>query len=163
MRFRYRIEGLKDVERSLFELADIVGHRRALTTFRRPLTRVLKPTLTAIEARTPVDTGTLRDSVGMNVTRPTRKELRARTFSRRSTIIVARVGYFWRTQKGSSEGSLRYHSLAVEYGNRKVKAYQVLRRIFRKNVPTIVRDISRELDRAFHRRLVRARRGLSRV
>lgn len=119
MEIDFKVEGLRELERNLLELAEEYGPKNALGALRKPMRDALTPVKSAISANTPVDTGALKNSVTIRITQATRKD-RDAVYINPDSILIARVGWFWRRP------SLWSRALAVEFGNSQVSAQPVI-------------------------------------
>ena len=114
------IRGLRELENNLAALAAEYGPLNAISALRTPMRRSLRVVAEQIRANTPVDTGGLRDSTAVHISRPNSRLRRSRFVSNNS-VLVGRVGWFWRSR------SLWYQALSVEYGNRVTEARPTIR------------------------------------
>ena len=115
-----KVEGLKALETSLRELQKEYGGKAATQAMRPSIKAAMTPVEDTVKNNTPVDTGTLRDSIKVKIGKPTKKMLTSAHYNS-TTIIYGQVGWFWRNP------SLWDRALAVEYGTRDLPASIVLR------------------------------------
>lgn len=118
----FQVEGLRALERNLVDLAEQYGPRNAISALRAPMRAALRPVLTRIEANTPVDTGTLRESARISIRQPNRRRDRGPHTNFSRNILVGLVGWQW-----SRGMNLWNRALATEFGNRVTPAQPVLR------------------------------------
>ena len=117
---KMKVEGLRDLEKSLRGLQKEYGGKAATQAMRPAVKAAMTPIEDTVRNNTPVDTGSLRDSTKTKIGKPTKKMLSSAHYNS-TTIIYGQVGWFWRGQ------SLWYKSLAVEYGTRNTPAKFILR------------------------------------
>ena len=131
--FNVRVEGLKQLERNLSELGRTYGDPKyALQAIRPAIRAALLPIRDRIKQNTPVDTGGLKASTNLRITKATNKLKRNRNVGQ-DAVIVGQVGWFWR-----SPNSLWRQALSVEFGNATTKAQSTLRPALERNFSRIV-------------------------
>ncbi len=140
--------GFDQIENNLLRLAEDLGPRRARSVANIPIRNALRPVRAQIEARTPVDSGGLRNSISQNQRIANRRELASGVFDS-NDIAVGRVGWFWTGE------SLWFQSLAVEYGSRQKAPLSVLRDALRDNHQEVLSILGRELGDRIERRAAR--------
>lgn len=114
------ITGLRELEQNLIQLASEYGPVNAINALRTPVRNSLRVVAEIIRRNTPVDTGALRDSVGIRVNQASSRLRRSQNIDN-NAIIVGRVGWQW------TRPSLWRQALSVEYGNRVTQAQPVIR------------------------------------
>lgn len=140
---RTNVRGLRQLEQNLIALAEQYGPNNAIGALRTPTRRTLRQVAEIIRRNTPVDTGTLRDSVNVRVNQATRR-LRASRNIVNNAILVGRVGWFW------TRPSLWNQALSVEFGNRTTDAQPVLRPALNDlasiTIQTFVPEVTRSIE-----------------
>ena len=147
----FTVRGVAQLERDWLALADDLGPRRARSVANTPIRRALAPVRQQIETNTPVDTGTLRNSINTNAGSARRAELRSGVFGP-NVVAVGRTGWFWRGT------SLWFQALAVEYGTRTLQPQSVLRDALRNNVDEVLAIFAREMGTRIEQRAERLAR-----
>lgn len=117
-----KLEGLKEMEASLIALQEEYGGKAAPQALRPAMRAAMAPLVSDVTSATPVDSGSLRDSVKLKIGKPTKK-MSSSEYYQSSTILYGQVGWFW------SNPSLWNQALAVEFGTQDVPAQSVLRGI----------------------------------
>ena len=117
---KMKVEGLRDLEKSLRGLQKEYGGKAATQAMRPSMKAAMAPMEDTVRNNTPVDIGALRDSTKLKIGKPTKKMLSSAHYNS-TTIIYGQVGWFWRGR------SLWTRALAVEYGTRDKPAGYVLR------------------------------------
>ena len=143
---RFRVDGLRDLERNLSDLADQYGPRNAIFALRAPMQAVLRPLLADIQARTPVDTGELRESARVQIRMPSRSRDRGPHTNFNRNVLVGLVGWRW-----SSGRNLWNRALAIEFGNRFTEAQPVLRPALESMGQTIADNFAEDLANSIER------------
>jgi len=149
-----RIEGLSAMEASLRALQKEYGGKAAVQALRPAIRASLNPLVSDITEATPVDNGTLRDSVKLKIGKPTRKILSS-DYYQSSTILYGQVGWFW------SNPSLWNQALAVEFGNTDVAAQAVLRTVHEREASAMLRRFSDTLGPAIEKKAAQLARKRS--
>ena len=139
----FRIEGLRELERNLLELANEYGPRNALSALRQPVRNSLRLIAADIEANTPVESGSLRESVGVSVRMRRSKDQGPHVPE--DAVLVGEVGWRWRNV------SLWRRALAIEFGTRTQSAQSVLRDALGRSQGQILNDFSRDLGESIMR------------
>lgn len=148
----FRVEGLRELERNILELAEEYTPQQARRTLNIPMRNAFRIVENQIRNRTPVDTGRLRELVRLESTRPNRFDLAENP----NYIWVARAGWFW-----TSPSTYSFQALAVEYGTRFRVGYRTLRNALENNVNPVLNAFSTELAANITRTATRlARRQL---
>lgn len=120
MELTFKVEGLKELEAALIELADEYGPKKAVQSMRPAVKAATDPVEQAIRSSTPADTGNLAASTRTRIGKPTGKMLRSVHFHK-DMVIAARVGWTW-----SGENRLWNQALAVEFGTAQQSGNAVL-------------------------------------
>lgn len=155
--FTTRLEGFEGIEEAWLQLANDMTPRRARTAVNPALRRALRPVRDDIETNTPIESGTLRNSIHTITRQVSRSEQSRGTFPR-DTVAVVRTGWFPNRTGGYS--NVWFIGLAVEFGTRYQAPQSVLRNALRSNVNRSLNILSTELFRSIERRAERfARTG----
>ena len=156
------LEGGKELERTLLDLAKQWGPRNIRTAVNVPLKRAIEPVTKDIEQNTPVDTGDLKASVRTKLgVGPIQKSIKKATGMRgRNTTVFAAISTGW---YGGS-----WHKLSrVEYGTRRTPAHRVitgaLKRQGRRALSIFFREINVGIERTVNRLSKRKKLGKLKV
>lgn len=117
------VHGLRELEGALVALQREYGSRSGAQALRPAVVAAVKPLEPTVREATPVDEGTLRESVKSAIGKPTKAMMHSQYYNS-TTIIAGRVGWFW------SRPSLWAQALSVEYGTRSAPAQHVLEGVF---------------------------------
>ena len=140
----FQTRGFREAERNLLNLAREFGPRGARTAVNRALRSSFRQVADDIQARTPVDEGTLRASTALRVGAPTRRDRRNDAIGP-NVFAIARAGWFWRGT------SLWFQATNVEYGNSRQAPANVLRSALENNVSRVLNDLARDLGQEITR------------
>lgn len=116
------INGLKDMERALEQLAKEYGVKEGEKTLRQALRNSAKPVLNSAKEKVPQKTGKLKDSLKISVGKPNREDRKNGADS--STVAVARVKA-GNTKKANQGGV--YYTHMVEYGTKRSAPHPFIR------------------------------------
>jgi HK97 gp10 family phage protein len=142
---KIEVKGLRELEQSLLALQKEYGGKAGEQAMRPAVVAAVKPLKDQVSQETPVDQGTLRESVKMTVGKPTKAMLRSQHYNN-STIIAGRVGWFW------SSPSLWTQALAVEFGTQEVAAQHVLSQIMDREHRTMLNTFKNKLGPAIEKK-----------
>jgi carbohydrate-selective porin OprB len=117
---RMDVKGMRELEASLRALQAEYGGKAAPQALRPAMRAAMAPLVSDVTSATPVDSGSLVDSVKLKIGKPTKK-MSSSQYYNSSTILYGQVGWFW------SNPSLWNQALAVEFGTQDTPARNVLR------------------------------------
>ena len=129
----FRIEGLRELERNLADMSEEYGPRNARRSLGIPMRNAFRIVEAAIRSTTPVDTGRLRETVGLRSSSPSRFDL----LDNPDAIWRVRSGWFW-----TSPSYYSFQTLAIEYGTRSQPALAVLRNSLTNNAAAVIQQLS---------------------
>lgn len=142
---KIEVSGLKELEAALVALQKEYGGRSGAQALRPAVVAAVKPLEPMVREVTPVDSGTLRDSVKSVIGKPTKSMMRSQHYNK-TTIIAGRVGWFW------SRPSLWAQALSVEYGTRSAPAQHVLDGVFESEYKGMLKRFKDKLGPAIERK-----------
>lgn len=142
---KIEVSGLKELEAALVALQKEYGGRSGAQALRPAVVAAVKPLEPMVREVTPVDSGTLRDSVKSVIGKPTRAMMYSQHYNS-TTIIAGRVGWFW------SRPSLWAQALSVEYGTRSAPAQHVLDGVFESEYKGMLKRFKDKLGPAIERK-----------
>lgn len=145
MELTVKIEGLKELEDNLMEMADEYGPKSGLQALRPAIKAAMKPAEMAVRSNTPVDSGALLGSTKTKIGKPSRKMLSSEHYGQ-NTVLVGRTGYFW------TKPSLWNQALAVEFGTRMKRAKSPLRNSFDQTHSQMIKEFSTTLGPAIEKK-----------
>lgn len=135
-----KVEGLRELDSALADLVAEFGPKSAGQAVRPALRKASAPIKAAVDANTPVASGTLLGSAKLRIKKPTKKMIAGMGgHHKESHILTATIGYEW------SNPSLWNQALSVEFGNSHSPEQAPLRRALRSNANTALDTLSREL------------------
>jgi hypothetical protein len=131
-------------EKALLELAKEYGPNNAVNSLRQPIRDALTPVLQDVKAKTPVDSGRLRDSARLTVGRPQAPKSTPLDVGRTTNAVIqGRVGYRVSGKKGKG---LRARAIAQEFGTVSRPAQPVLLTSFKSKKSRIITTFASRLD-----------------
>ena len=155
-----QMDGGKELEDSLLELAKIYGPKSVSAVFNAPIKKAMGGMLTDVQSNTPVDSGDLKESVALKVGKPSKSRLRNSQTIDETVASQGRVGWFW--SKGSGVNS--HAALSVEFGTQTTGAQPVLRKALQTGaggaVQILKKEVGRSLDKTANRLAKKRAKGL---
>lgn len=141
-----RVEGLRDLERSLIALQEEYGGRAATQALRPAVRAAMSPLVDDVIQGTPTDTGALAESTKLRIGKPSRKMVGHSHHYSSAAVIYGAVGWHWRSP------SLWRQALAVEYGTNDTPPHYTLRNAFEGKEQEIIDRFTRSLGPAIEKK-----------
>lgn len=146
MEMTIKVEGLKELETALLDLATAFGPKAGVQALRPAMKAASAPVEAMIRANTPQDSGRLAASTRTRIGKPTSKMLKSEHFHK-DMILAARIGWTW-----AGDRSLWNQSLAVEFGTSEMSGSATLRTSFDLNVDAMINEIILTLGPAIEKK-----------
>ena len=141
----FKVEGLKQAERNLRELAKTFGDPKyALQAIRPAIRKALLPLKKQIEGDTPVLSGKLKSSVAIKITKPNKREKQKLGSD---AVIFGKVGWFWKAPE-----TYWRRGLAVEFGTKNKQATPVLVPALEQNIQQMINTFKSTLGPAIEKK-----------
>jgi hypothetical protein len=121
MEFKFKMEGLAELEQNLLALADEYGPKQGVSALRPAVKAATAPLESAIKSSTPQDSGHLAGSTKTRIGKPNKKMLTSEHYNK-DMVLAARTGWTW-----DGDRSLWNQSLAVEFGTSEMSGSATLR------------------------------------